>query len=386
MAVRALRTGAVGVLIAATALTGCTGSMDAKPTDVHIGADLEITGAGAALGAVHRRALELKVEQVNASGLLGNRRLVLRVADNRSDPATALHNIETFTADPGVAALITGGCSECVVGAARTLDDRKVPAVSLAAATEVASPVADRRYLFKLPPNAADSAAALVGELRRGVIRKAAVLHIDDLYGRGGKVATTEELRKANITLTGTAGMRPAATDVAAAVGDVLGEDPDALLVWAPAEQAGLVVAAARKAGFTGRILLDTAAAGDLFLPTAASSGGDTTLVHTQTMVIDTLIATSPAKVARKQWFHDYTSRHGTYAAAASFGADAVNLLADAVAKDGGDREGIRRSLESSQVDGLAGPIRLTPDNHTGLMPQALSALIARGGRWHPAG
>jgi branched-chain amino acid transport system substrate-binding protein len=38
--------------------------------------------------------------------------------------------------------------------------------------------------------------------------------------------------------------------------------------------------------------------------------------------------------------------------------------------------------LETSQTDGLAGPIRLTPDNHSGLMPQALTLLVARSGRW----
>jgi branched-chain amino acid transport system substrate-binding protein len=63
-----------------------------------------------------------------------------------------------------------------------------------------------------------------------------------------------------------------------------------------------------------------------------------------------------------------------------------VQLIADAVAKVGGDRERIRDVLETTQVDGLSGPIRFTPDNHSGLMPQALSLLVARGGRWRPAG
>ena len=42
--------------------------------------------------------------------------------------------------------------------------------------------------------------------------------------------------------------------------------------------------------------------------------------------------------------------------------------------------------LETSQLDGLSGPIRMTPDNHSGLMPQALTTLVARGGRWRLAG
>ncbi|BCB81412.1 hypothetical protein Pflav_078220 [Phytohabitans flavus] len=48
-------------------------------------------------------------------------------------------------------------------------------------------------------------------------------------------------------------------------------------------------------------------------------------------------------------------------------------------------RESIRSIVETSQFDGLSGPIRITPDNHSGLMPQALTVLVARNGRWRLA-
>ena len=51
----------------------------------------------------------------------------------------------------------------------------------------------------------------------------------------------------------------------------------------------------------------------------------------------------------------------------------------------GADRARIREIVETSQRDGLSGPIRLTPDNHSGLMPQALTLLVARSGRWRLA-
>ena len=36
-------------------------------------------------------------------------------------------------------------------------------------------------------------------------------------------------------------------------------------------------------------------------------------MVFTQILAIDDVIATTPAKAARKQWFRDYTSRYGSY-------------------------------------------------------------------------
>ena len=128
------------------------------------------------------------------------------------------------------------------------------------------------------------------------------------------------------------------------------------------------------------------AAAGDLFIPqSAVTATNNATLIFTQTLAIDDVIATTPAKATRKQWFRDYISRYGSYSGVASFAADATDLIADAVAQSGADRDQIRAILETSQVDGISGPIRLTPANHSGLMPQALTLLVARSGRWRLA-
>ena len=108
-------------------------------------------------------------------------------------------------------------------------------------------------------------------------------------------------------------------------------------------------------------------------------------MVFTQILAIDDVIATTPAKATRKQWFRDYIARYGSYSGIASFAADATDLIAAAVARVGGNREQIRAILETSQIDGVAGPIRFTPDNHSGLMPQALTLLVARSGRWRLA-
>ncbi|GAA0795551.1 ABC transporter substrate-binding protein [Spirilliplanes yamanashiensis] len=368
-------------------LTGCSSDDEGGNADVYIGADLELSGAAAPIGAAYERAIQLKVEQVNASGVLGGRTLKVRVTDNRSDPTSALRNIGSFTEDPNVAAVITGVCSECAIGAAKTVNDRRVPTIALAPATAVATPVAERRFMFKLAPNAADSAAALVTELRAAGAKKVAVLHTGDLYGRGGLDAMGAELSKAGIEMPWKATVKPTDNEIADTVAGLVANNPDSLVVWTFADQAAQVAAAARAAGFTGGIYLDAAAAGDLFLPRSATKGtDDTTMVFTQTLVIDDVVATTPAKAARKQWFRDYTSRYGDYSGSASFAADAVQLIANAVANVGGDRERIREVLETSQTDGLSGPIRMTPDNHSGLMPQAYSLLVVRGGRWRLAG
>ncbi|WP_432900639.1 ABC transporter substrate-binding protein [Micromonospora matsumotoense] len=383
---------ALASAVLATTLTGCSfGATEEDSSPITIGADLELSGAAAPVGKAYQRALDLKVEQLNASGALGARKIKLVVKDNRSDANESLRNIGDFSNDSTVNAIIMGGCNECAVGAVRTINERKIPTIALAPSSAVASPAPERRYVFKLAPNAADSAAALTAELRRRGITEVSILHSDDDYGREGLTALENEFGKAKIKRVRAEAVRTTDTELAAPIGRLTDRDPTGLVIWTPPEQAVLAATAADQSGYTGSLFLDAAAAGDLFLGSSGRATERATLIFTQTMVIDDVIATTPAKAARRQWFQDYTARFGGYNGLSSFAADAVQLIADSAVRAGGpagrvNRDGLRDVLETSQLDGLSGPIRMTPDNHSGLMPQALTTLVARGGRWRLAG
>lgn len=390
--IRSMTITALASAVLATTLTGCQfGEGQQDTSAIVIAADLELTGPAAPVGKAYQRALELKVEQLNSSGALKGRKVELKLKDNRSDVSESLRNIGDFSNDSTLSAIIMGGCNECAVGAVRTINEKRIPTIALAASSAITSPVNERQYVFKLAPNAIDSAATLTSELRRKGIRRVGLLHSDDDYGREGLTALRGEFDKAGIKLLGNEAVRNTDTDVSQPVRLLTDGEPDALVVWTPPEQAMLAATSAQQAGFDGSLFFDAVAAGNLFLGAAARSTDQATLIFTQTMVIDDVIATTPAKAARRQWFRDYTARFGGYNGFSSFAADAVQLIADAELRAGGPagqvgRDGIRDVLETSQMDGLSGPIRMTPDNHSGLMPQALTTLVARGGRWRLAG
>jgi branched-chain amino acid transport system substrate-binding protein len=349
-----------------------------------IGADLDNSSV---VDIAYARALQLRIDQVNASGQLGDKKLALRTQDNRSDPTSSLRNISTFGDDKSIVAVVAGDCDECAVGAAKTIEDKKIPTIVLAPSDEVATPIAQRRYMFKLGPNSADSTAALVAELTRTrTTKNVAIVYADDLYGRGSEKSLTAELSKTSIKVQASRSVKPTASDISQAIGTLTDGKPDALLVLTGPDQAQLAATSAKAADYTGHLYFDAASASNQFIaPTAVDATDNASMIFTQTLAIDDVIATTPAKAARKQWFRDYTSRYGEYSGVAAFAADAVDLVAGAVARVGGDRDRIRDILETSQIDGLSGPIRFTPDSHSGLMPQALTMLVARSGRWRLA-
>jgi branched-chain amino acid transport system substrate-binding protein len=377
--------------------SACASSEDAGDVEeIIIGADLELSGPTAAIGKAYQRALDLKISQVNDSGVLGNRKLKLDPKDNRSDPSLSLTNVGAFANNPDVAAIVMGTCEECVDEVVETVNSRRVPTIALAPASKVATPVDERQWVFKIAPNATDNAAALTAELTNDKRKRVAIIHTDDAYGNeglealtGGKQAGRGALGNAGVTIAGTVKVRPTDTDVSQAVQSLLekepGQRPDAIVVWTFAEQAALAATSAKQAGFTGSLYFDGAAAGELFLSDQAATNG-ATMVFTQTMVIDDVIATTPATAARKQWFRDYTAKYGSYNGFSSFAADAIQMVTNALQESTTlNRDSIRSIVETSQFDGLSGPIRITPDNHSGLMPQALTVLVARNGRWRLA-
>jgi branched-chain amino acid transport system substrate-binding protein len=378
----------VPLLLIATACTPSE-STSADKTDIVIAASLELTGSNADVGHAYENAVRLKVDQINASGAAHQRRLVLRVRDNRGDAELATNQIAEFGADPSVTSIITGWCSECVMNAASVVNERAVPTFALAPASKVSTPIAERKFLFKIAPNVDHDAAALYGELSQlnPPITSLGLLASSDAYGVDARDAMLHQMEQSKIKIAPVAQFKPTDNDLGppARVIMLAKPIPEAVVVLAFPNQAAMAINALRVAGYKGRIFLDASAAGPLFLPsTVATAAENTHLVFTPTLAIDDLIATTPANAARKQWFRDYTARYGSYYAQASFAADAVQLISDAVVRAGSatNRAAIRDAAEAVQFDGLSGPIRMAPDNHSGLMPQSLTMLVARGGRW----
>jgi branched-chain amino acid transport system substrate-binding protein len=375
-------TSAALVALAGGACTSATPTADTSP--IVIGADLELSGAQAAIGNTYMRALQLRVDQLNAQGGVDGRRITLETKDNRSDSSLSVANVNALAAEPGIAGIIIGACSQCVTDVANTIDDKQIPTVTLAPASQVVRPVSDRRYIFKLGPNSADSATVLTGTLHDEGIHTVAVLSTDDVNGTDAVGAITGQATRNSLSVVGKQTFKATDTDLSQPVRMALAKNPGALVVSAFPGQAELVAKTARDAGYTGRLFFDATAAGDLFLTgqmAAATEGA--IMVAPQSLVIDDVVATTPAKTARKRWFDDYTSKYGGFSGYSTYAADAVKLLADAVHVAGGPQHRkMRDVMEDTAFDGLSGQVRFTPDNHSGMMAQALISVVARSGRW----
>jgi branched-chain amino acid transport system substrate-binding protein len=297
----------------------------------------------------------------------------------------AVGDVADLINEPDLAALVLGVCSDCGMAVAKTVDDKRIPTISLAPANGVSRPVADRRYVFKLGPNVDDNAAVLAGELASNAVHKFAILTTNDPNGADAANAIGTQAKKINATALEPELFKPSDTDLSQPVRAVLAKNPDALVISAFPAQAGLVASAARAAGFKGTMFFDSLAAGDLFLQSGLASAATegVVMVAPQSLVIEDVIANTPAKTSRRDWFNAYTSKYGGFSGYSLYAADAVQLITNVVTNTGStDHQRLRDAMENAQFDGVSGPLRFTPEQHSGLMPQALISVVAQENRW----
>ncbi|XKK61330.1 ABC transporter substrate-binding protein [Streptomyces sp. ARC32] len=383
------------VLVGSLGLGGCAASEDDGPAggksgggDVVVGASLELSGPTQSIGTAYKKALELQVASINAhGGVLDGRKLRLIVKDNQTKPAQNITNVNDLINNEHVAAVVTGGCSACTVPVTSIAEKRHVPLISLASATAITEPVAERQYTFKISPNPAQDADVLLAALKKKGVKSIGLLNVDNPYGQEGRAAVNAAARKAGIEVAATQQFGQEDKDMSVQAKRLVAARPDAVVVWAVMPAAGIIAKNLRDAGYDGGVYLDAGAGAELFVEGAQGAAEGVHMVFPRVLAIGDETSDDETVRAQKDWVERYTAKYGNYSGFASFGADAALMLRDALGKaKGTDGPKLRDALETLAFDGVSGPIRNTPEEHSGLQPEALGVLVVRDGDWHLAG
>jgi branched-chain amino acid transport system substrate-binding protein len=372
--------------ILATVAGGCAADEERAGSgtgEIVVGASLELSGPTASIGTAYQKALELKAAQINASGSLGGLKLKVVVRDNRTDNNTSVTNVNALIKNEQAHALILGGCSACGLAALPTITENKVPAIALASASALTIPVAERAYLFKISPNPAQDATVIVDELKRKQLGRIGLISVNNVYGQDGQKSVTEAAGQAGISIVAAEQFGQADTSVTVQVSKVVAAKPQAVVVWAVSPAAGTVVKALRDARYTGQIYLDAGAGAELFIKGAGAAAEGTNMVFPTVLATGDIDTATPAGKDRKAWVDAYQKVHGEYSGFASFAADALQSIVDAVGRAKSIvPQKIRDGLENQQMDGISGPVKFSAQEHSGLLPAALGILTVRDNRW----
>lgn len=180
-------------------------------------------------------------------------------------------------------------------------------------------------------------------------------------------------------------GYQPVATpdQLSDALRTLIATRPDAIRTSAYPPFNGLVAVAARELGWDGRLCFGPAAGHPGFLETAGPAAEGVRITAPWSLVAAQAPQTVPNKLVMTSFTHDFEQANGPSGVYVGFAADAVHLLATALAA-AADPGQTRLILENLAMVGVCGVYQMTPDNHNGLREGSLTTITVHNGQFVP--
>jgi branched-chain amino acid transport system substrate-binding protein len=234
------------------------GPATAQQQDVRLGWMGGITGPIAQLVPPILRASQMAVEQVNEQGgILGGRRLTLISADGQcnaqggTDATSKLINVDQ------VVAIVGGLCSgETIAGANAQAIPNGVVMVSPASTSPLITALQDRDLIFRVVPSDAYQGQVMARMVWNQGLRRVAVTHVNNDYGRGLGTAFRDAFTALGGTVTAFAAHEDQRASYRTELATLARGNPEALVIAAYGGGSGLtIIRQALEGGFFNRFI-----------------------------------------------------------------------------------------------------------------------------------
>ncbi len=236
--------------IGATALAGFGVARAQSEGRIVLGQSAAFSGPSAQLGIQFNQGAKLFFDQLNAAGGVGKRMVEIRTLDDGYEPDRCAENTRKLLADD-VFALFGYVGTPTSLAAVPLFTQAKVPFFApFTGAESLRQPF--NRLIFHVRASYYDETALIVRQLVNLGIKKIAVFHQNDAYGKAGLDGVNKALAEHKLPLAGAATVERNSVDVAAAVEKLVAAKPDAVVQIATYGASAAFVRAARKAGFGG--------------------------------------------------------------------------------------------------------------------------------------
>jgi len=202
----------------------------AESEPITVAAVLPLTGDAAHWGVPPRNAAELAIDQINAGGGVGGRKLRLLIEDDRCRPADGVSAFNSIMAAAVPPAILGAVCSGVTLALAPLAESRRTVLISPASTSPKLTNAGD--FIFRVIPSAALRAQVYAEYLynERG-LRRLAALYIDNEGGIGATRSFKAEFARLGGAFALEETYRQGATDVRAQLTKIKASGSDAVVI-----------------------------------------------------------------------------------------------------------------------------------------------------------
>jgi branched-chain amino acid transport system substrate-binding protein len=197
---------------------------------ISIGAVLPLSGEAAHWGTPPRDAAELAIDEINATGGIGGRKLQLLVEDDRCRVADGLSAFNRIMAAAAAPVVLGAVCSGVTLAIAPLAESRKTVLISPASTSPKLTNAGD--FIFRVIPSAALRAQVFAEYLynERG-LRRLAALYIDNEGGSGAASSFKAQFTRLGGSFALEETYAQGATNIRAQLSKIKAADSDGVVV-----------------------------------------------------------------------------------------------------------------------------------------------------------
>jgi len=244
----------VAISMFAVLAVGCGGTAKTDSAEIKIGGDFEITGGVANFGKSTVNGIQLAFKEVNAKGGVLGKKLVLVLADNKSEPSEAANAITKLITQDKVVTVLGPVASSNVLAASQIATDNKIPLLT-ATATASKVTVGDdgkvKDYIFRACFIDPFQGEVMANFAAKSLKVKTAAIYVDNAsdYSKGLAQVFEEKFIKNGGQIVAKEAFLAKDTDFKSALTKMKASNPDVIFIPAYYQEVGLIVKQARELG-----------------------------------------------------------------------------------------------------------------------------------------
>ncbi|MBA3507177.1 MAG: ABC transporter substrate-binding protein, partial [Betaproteobacteria bacterium] len=214
---------------------------------ITVGQSAAFSGPAMALGVDMRKGINAYFDQVNKTGGVNGRRLVLKSLDDGYEATRAAANTKQLIDEEKVFALLGYVGTPTSEASNPIFTEARVPFVGAFTGAELLrSPF--NRYIFNVRASYYGETEAIVNLLARLGFTRIAVFYQNDSYGKAGLTGVEKAMEKRNMKIAALGTVERNTVDVANAVRDISKVDPQAVVMISAYKSCGAFIKEMKKA------------------------------------------------------------------------------------------------------------------------------------------
>ena len=316
------------------------GPLDAT---LRIGAIIPLSGPFAAYGEPVRDGVLMAVDEINAAGGIGGRRIELALEDDAGNPTSAVSaftRLATVSSVPVVVGPLSSGAS---MATAPLADRYHVVQLSTLAGTIDLTNAGD--YVFRIYPSSEVGSRYIARvAVERFRARRVAILYPNNPFGVASRRFVAEVMQQNGVNVVAVETYNDGDRDFRTQIAKIVRSRPDLVLCSAYYEEGAQILVQAQQLGLTVPILGEDG----WFGPIAGTAGGGLQRLYFANVAVGTAYSDNAAMQGFVRAFEARFRRAATSYSAAGYAA--IYVVKHAIEAGGYSGEGIKNALYQTDM------------------------------------